>query len=157
MDSKLFREKSIEQITAPEQLKDIIKVVNPGIWMILGAIVILLAGFCVWIGFGEFTAYFDCRGFVQDNILTLYISGDDYSALADDYELQIDDEDVSFVQNDIERFSSPSELSDYEQNITDFEENETVYALKGVCSLKDGVYDVTVIINRVSAISLLTD
>lgn len=51
--SELFRKKSIERVTSPEQLNDYIRVSNPGVWMILAAVVILLAGVCVWGFFGR--------------------------------------------------------------------------------------------------------
>ena len=51
--SELFRKKSIERVTSPEQLNDYIRVSNPGVWMVLAAVVILLAGVCVWGVFGR--------------------------------------------------------------------------------------------------------
>ncbi len=44
----IFRKKSIERISSPEQLTDYLRVTNPGIWVLLGAIIILLAGLFVW-------------------------------------------------------------------------------------------------------------
>ena len=41
--TSLFRKESVESIQSPEQLTDYIKVTNPGIWIILFAIIILLA------------------------------------------------------------------------------------------------------------------
>ena len=37
MENKLFREKSIERISSPEQLNDYLHVTNPGIWILLWA------------------------------------------------------------------------------------------------------------------------
>ena len=48
MNDKIFRKKSIDRMSSPEQLNDYIKVTNPGVWMALAAIVILLVGVCVW-------------------------------------------------------------------------------------------------------------
>ncbi len=44
----LFREKSLERISSPEDLHDYMRVTSPRLWMILGAIVIMLAGFIVF-------------------------------------------------------------------------------------------------------------
>lgn len=44
----LFREKSMERITTPEQMRDHLRVTNPRLWMLLGAIVLLLAGFIIF-------------------------------------------------------------------------------------------------------------
>ncbi|MBR2570679.1 MAG: hypothetical protein IKE30_00905 [Clostridia bacterium] len=47
MQERLFRKKSIERISSPEQLNDYMQVTNPGIWMVLAAVIILLAGLIV--------------------------------------------------------------------------------------------------------------
>ena len=44
----LFREKSMERLSSPEQLNDYIRVANPGVWLILGGIIALLLGVCAW-------------------------------------------------------------------------------------------------------------
>lgn len=48
MNDKIFRKKSVDKMSSPEQLNDYIKVTNPGVWMVLAAIAVLLAGVCVW-------------------------------------------------------------------------------------------------------------
>ena len=48
MDKQLFRKKSMERVSSPEQLHDYLRVTSPRLWMILGAIVIMLAGFIVY-------------------------------------------------------------------------------------------------------------
>ena len=47
MQSQLFRKKSVERITSPEQLQDYMRVTNPGVWLVLGAVIALLAGLLV--------------------------------------------------------------------------------------------------------------
>lgn len=44
MDKQLYRQKSIERISSPEQLHDYMRVTSPRLWMILVAIIIMLAG-----------------------------------------------------------------------------------------------------------------
>lgn len=48
MSSDLFRKKSIERVSSPEQLNDYVKVSSPGVWAVLAAVLILLAGAFVW-------------------------------------------------------------------------------------------------------------
>jgi hypothetical protein len=50
--SELFRKKSLERISSPEQLDDYIKVTSIPVWIILLGIVVLLAGMLVWGTFG---------------------------------------------------------------------------------------------------------
>ncbi len=52
MDNNIFREKSIQRVSSPEKLDDYIKVVSPGIWFLLAAIILLLLGVLVWASVG---------------------------------------------------------------------------------------------------------
>ena len=53
MSEKLFRKKSLDKIASPESLTDYIRVTNPGVWLVLTAIVLLLIGACIWAIFGR--------------------------------------------------------------------------------------------------------
>ena len=46
--SGIFRKKTIDRISSPEDLTDYLKVTNPGIWLVLAAVICLLAGLFVW-------------------------------------------------------------------------------------------------------------
>ena len=48
MSNTLFRQKSMDRISSPEELHDYMRVTSPRLWMILAAIVVLLAGFIVY-------------------------------------------------------------------------------------------------------------
>ena len=47
-DNSLFRKTAIENVRAPEQLNDYIKVTTPGAWTALAAVLVLLGGLLVW-------------------------------------------------------------------------------------------------------------
>ena len=51
-ERRLYREKSLERISAPEDLNDYIRVTTPSVWLVLAALVILLAGMLAWSIFG---------------------------------------------------------------------------------------------------------
>ena len=50
--SELFRKKSLERISSPEQLDDYIKVTSVPVWIVLLAIVVILSGMLAWASFG---------------------------------------------------------------------------------------------------------
>lgn len=54
-DKKIFREKSLKRISSPDKIDDYIKTTTPGIWAILIAVLIILAGAIVWSIFGRIT------------------------------------------------------------------------------------------------------
>ena len=48
MESGLFRQKSVERISSPEDLHEYMRVTSPRLWMILIAIAVLLVGFIIF-------------------------------------------------------------------------------------------------------------
>ena len=48
----LFRQKALNRISSPEQLTDYLRVTNPGVWLILTAVMLLLAGLLIWSAVG---------------------------------------------------------------------------------------------------------
>ena len=52
----LFREKSLERLESPEKLNDYLRVTSPGVWLVLAAVIVLLAGVCIWGIFGRIDA-----------------------------------------------------------------------------------------------------
>ena len=48
MKESIYREKSLEKIKSPENLTDYIRVSNPGLWVLLAAILVLMIGAGIW-------------------------------------------------------------------------------------------------------------
>ena len=44
----LFRQKSLDRISSPEQLGDYLRVANPSIWALLAAVILLIGGLFAW-------------------------------------------------------------------------------------------------------------
>ncbi len=51
--AEVFRKKALERRASPDHLDDYIKVSNPSVWFVLGAIIVFLAGLCIWGFFGR--------------------------------------------------------------------------------------------------------
>ena len=48
MERNIFRKNAVDRINSPEQLNEYIKVVGPGVWSMLGGLMILFAAFIIW-------------------------------------------------------------------------------------------------------------
>lgn len=57
MEESLFRKDSMERISSPEQLNDYLRVTSPTVWVILVAVIVLLAGLLVWASFANIDSY----------------------------------------------------------------------------------------------------
>ena len=62
---ELFREKSLEKIASPEHIDEYIKVTTPSVWIVLIALIVLLAGILFWCIFGTMRVH-DADGNVQE-------------------------------------------------------------------------------------------
>jgi len=47
-NKNIFRKENLDRMSSPENLNDYIKVSNPGVWIILGAIAVMLVAAIVW-------------------------------------------------------------------------------------------------------------
>ena len=50
--NSIFREKSMERVSSPEEHNDYIRVTTPSVWVVLIALVLLLVGMLAWSVFG---------------------------------------------------------------------------------------------------------
>ena len=48
MNESIFRQKSLDRISSPEELDNYMKVTRPSLWLTLGVIVLLLAALILW-------------------------------------------------------------------------------------------------------------
>ena len=53
MENRLFRQESIDQVNSQEQIKDYLRVTSPKPWMVIAAVLVLLAGFLAYMSVAE--------------------------------------------------------------------------------------------------------
>ena len=53
MENRLFRQESIDHVNSPEQIRDYLRVTSPKPWMVLLAVLVLLAGFLAYMSVAE--------------------------------------------------------------------------------------------------------
>lgn len=73
MSEELFRKKSIDSHRSPENLNDYVRVSNPGVWILLISIIVLLVGVCVWGFFGRIDSTIDVDVRVENGTVTCLI------------------------------------------------------------------------------------
>jgi len=71
MDQKLYREKSLSRISSPEQLNDYLRVTSPSVWIILAAIVLLLAGLLIWSSVATIESSVSGTSEVKNGVMTI--------------------------------------------------------------------------------------
>ena len=69
----VFREKSLEKMSSPDQMDDYIKVMTPPVWIALIALVVLIIGILVWTIFGTMEVH-DEDGNLQEVHPIVYVT-----------------------------------------------------------------------------------
>ena len=71
MEQQYFRKESVERISSPEQLSDYLRVTSPTVWIVLAAVILLLASLFVWSGVTAVESYAAGSAEVRGGLLTL--------------------------------------------------------------------------------------
>lgn len=150
MNKQIFRKKSVDRMSSPEQLNDYIKVTNPGVWMALAAIVILLVGVCVWGFFGTLETKLSVAAVSQDGQTVLYVKEDDLSAVKENMSVYIGDETYQVTSVSAQPVTVTEEISEYARHTGELSIGEWVYVVHIDGNMPDGVYKAQVVVDSVS-------
>ena len=151
MKSELFRKEAMEQLTSPEKLDDYIRVSTPSIWLLLGAILIFLAGILVWGTFGHLDVSVDGTAIIQNGELSCYIDAEDISTVKPGMKITVDKKDSK-----VRKISEMPEILTEENNadILDlgiFTPSTYVYEVTaGKTDLPDGIYKAVITVESIS-------
>lgn len=67
MKNNVFRKKSLDRISSPEQLNSYIKVSNPSIWLILSALIIIIVSLFIWSISGNITTKVPANAIIKSS------------------------------------------------------------------------------------------
>lgn len=90
MEESVFREKSLAQISSPEQLNDYIKVSGPSVWVVLAAVLLLLFALFFWAITGSIPLTLNVSGMAENGEVTCYVSAEDAAKLTPGMPVQVD-------------------------------------------------------------------
>ncbi|MBR3740555.1 MAG: hypothetical protein IKN04_08855 [Clostridia bacterium] len=153
---QLFREKSLEAVDSPESLNDYLRVTSPGIWLVMAAVIALLAGGILWGIFGHIRTTAKCAVSVSPEKSICYVSYDIADKVLDkgivhvegaDYPLKITDE---YNVNIVSEETPPRVLLSGDLRMGDL-----VVEVPVIIDLPEGVYTGEVVTEDLKPISLL--
>ena len=131
--TSLFRNQAVEKLSSPEHLSDYLRVTNPGVWVVLAAIVLLLAGLLVWACVGTLESTADAKIVVEDHTAQIWLPGGEAVEAGNSLRVAEQEVPVASVETDkLGRTLCYAELF-----------------------LPDGTYDGVVVIRRTRPISFL--
>lgn len=79
MKEEIYRKKSLERLSAPEDLNDYIRVSGAGVWILLVAVAVLLIGGLTWAVLGTYEDTMDTRLYVDQGETVCYVTSGELS------------------------------------------------------------------------------
>lgn len=153
--SNLFRKKSLDRISSPEQLNEYIRVSTPSVWILLAAIVILLAGVCVWGVFGHMDTTMTVAVEAKDGTAIAYVRQADVEKVAPGMTVTAGDQEGKVLDIGAEPVRVDDDFTDYMRHVGGLKEGEWVYAVTLEIACAQGVHEGEIVIDSVSPMSFV--
>ncbi len=146
MAKKVFRDKYMDTLTSPDQFDRYIKIMNPKIWVMLAAMIIVLLNMLAWTFFQNQVIRISTVGIAKDGEIVCWLKEEDKAAfdnLKDDVNLYVYDAQDTF-SDFVSISKEPIEYTDddnrYAAHLGDVYYGEWVYEVKFKADLPNGIY-----------------
>lgn len=156
--SPVFRKRSLDRISSPEQLDDYIRVASPRMWAVLAAVVVFLAGAVIWAVFGHIESTVSGVAIVENGSCTVYVSQQKASLLQTGDPVTVGTAETVLGPVSTEPFDVDAAFPEYAASLGGFAQGEWIIsAAAGRVALADGIYPASVTEESVTPISFLTN
>ena len=133
----IFRKSSMDRISSPEQLTDYLKVTNPGIWVLLAAVIILLGGLFAWSMVGNLETVAEGVAVVENGTAQIMVTDTANSKIASGMTVRIGDDEYSIAAVEKDEYGTAVAFAPIDKT--------------------DGRYDVKIVTESVHPIKFLFD
>lgn len=155
MKENLFRRKSINKISSPEQLDDYIRVSNPGVWMLLLCVIIFLAGMCVWGIFGRLETVLRVSAISRDGRTVCYVREENGLDLVQDAVVRIDGAEYPVGGISAVPVQITEDFEAYVLYADGLQIGEWVYEVSLEAGPADGIYEAEIVTESIAPMSFL--
>lgn len=156
MDNGLFRQKSLNKVSSPEQMNDYIQVTSPGVWLVLAAVIALLTGLIVWSVLGRLETTVTAAAVAgPDGGAVCYIAEDDLPSIHAGQTVRIDGEGYALSEVAARPVAVDESFDAYAIHVGGLEVGQWVYPAELDAPLEEGVYEAQVVVDSVSPIAFL--
>lgn len=152
----IFRQKSVDRVSSPEQLDNYLKVTSPSVWLVLIGIIIILVGAICWSAFGKLKSYTTCGCMVENGAAYCYVKEDDNTKIDSGMTIEITKEEkqIEIISVNNTGLNIPDTYS-YLQHLVNVTSQDYVVGLTGYTDLADGYYSGRIATELVSPISFI--
>ena len=142
MDNGLFRRKTLDKVSSPEQMNDYIRVTSPGVWLVLAAVIALLAGLIIWSALGRLETTVTAVAVAgPDGGPVCYIAEDDMDAVRAGQTVHIAGKDYTLSGVAAKPVPADGSLDAYALHVGGMEADGWVYPAELDAVLSEGIYE----------------
>lgn len=156
MDKQIFRKKSLDRISSPEQLNDYIRVANPAVWLILGAVLVLLVGALVWGVFGRLDTTAPACVTSEGGKILCYLNEDDAANAQVGMKVVVGDAEYSVAELSNQAISAEG-MDARILHVGGFDETQWLCQATLDGEMDEGVYSAYLILESVSPMSFVAN
>ena len=155
MNQQLFRKKSVDKVSSPEQLNEYIRVANPGVWMVLAAIIILLVGVIVWGFIGHLETTVSSAVVCENGEAVIYVKEADAEKVNTGMVVRVGDKECKVSAISSEPIRVDDSIPEYAIHLGSLATGEWVYTVEIDGDFTDGVYKAEIVVESISPISFI--
>ncbi|MBR0397429.1 MAG: hypothetical protein IJI10_04080 [Eubacterium sp.] len=158
-NQSIFRKKSLERITSPEQLQDYMRVTNPGVWLILAVVIVLLTGLIVCSAVGRLETTCAAQAVVKDGMMQLVAADPAHpdAVLKEGMEVRVGSEKtrISYVAQAQPDAGTKETGAAAEKPAATAVQETAAATATAETNLPDGTYDAEIVLESITPISFL--
>lgn len=151
----LFREKSMESIESPEVLNQYLRVTSPSVWIIFGAVIMILIGGFVWSVFGTIETTATVAVVIEEEYQCALVPAEALQTVISERTIIIDGQETELAPKSIEPVVVADDWDVYVILAGNLKTGDIVYPIPVKSELNDGVYTGTIVTESISPISFL--
>ena len=133
----IFRKKAMNRISSPEDLTSYMRVTSPGMWIILAAVIILLAGLFAWAAVGTLETTVDATAVIQNHTAQIVATGQGAEELKAGMQLRIASQEFVIASVNYDEYGRAAAYAEL--------------------PLPDGSYDATIVVGQTRPIEFLLE
>lgn len=155
MSKPLFKKSSMDRVSSPEQLHDYVKVANPGLWMVISAIVILLVGVILWGFIGRIDTTMSTAIVTEGGASVIYVGESAVEKIDIGMIVRSGDKEYKITGISKEPVKVDGSFTDYAIHASGLTVGEWVYVLSIDGEHSVGVEKADIVIESISPISFI--
>lgn len=153
---KLFREESLEKAESPENINSYIRVISPGVWALVIAIIVAILGIIIWAVFGTVNSKADVKFRAEESGKAIvYLNESLIDNVKKGNSVLINGVTGKVTRIDMEPYMACDVLDDYLIHVNEIYGDTWVYEIHTNITVEPGIHSAEIVKETISPISFM--